>query len=206
MLNNLPTILEVWRRLGGQDPIRNRVPALWRKTKDRNVSLDDFKGCYFDFVSGTGGGIIDLVMQAQGCSRKDAFRWLAAEFNLAVAELSTKEVQNHTEAFKLGRFIARDATWWWMAKCSELEELKRCIVDAGADPMYLAAVSSELYRTQRLSEVGVVSDFCKHEASDPEVCSYLVLLGHEWEQSCMWAVKKVIAKIRRQQNKEAHAA
>lgn len=206
MRQDLPSIGEVWRRLGGVDPIRNRVPALWRKTKDRNVSLDDSKGCYFDFVSGTGGGILDLVVQAHGCTRSDAYKWLALEFNLETKDLTPVERKAHGEARQIGKILARDALWWWMAKCSDLENCKRDIVQAGSEPFELAQVSNELYRLQSLEPVGIVSEFAKHEAADPEACEELIRAGRTWENCCKWAVKRIIAKIRREQVKAGHAA
>lgn len=206
MRPDLPSIAEVWRRLGGQDPIRKRVPALWRETKDRNVSLDDSKGCYFDFVSGTGGGILDLVMLAHGSSRSEAFKWLALEFNLETKDITPVERKEHGAARQIGKILARDALWWWMAFCSELEDQKREIVQAGGNPFDLAPVASKLRRLESLDAVGIVSEFAKHEASEPEVCEELVHAGRTWANLCKWAVKRIIRKIRNQQSKADHAA
>jgi hypothetical protein len=168
--------------------------------------LDDSKGCYFDFVSGTGGGILDLVVQAHGCTRSDAYKWLALEFNLESKDLTPVERKAHGEARRIGRILARDALWWWMAKCSDLEDRKREIIQAGAEPFELAQVANALYRLQSLDPVGIVSDFAKHEATDPETCAELVRAGRMWGNLCKWAVKRIIAKIRRQQVKAGHAA
>jgi hypothetical protein len=179
---------------------------LWRKTKDRNVSLDDSKGCYFDFVTGSGGGILDLVVQAHGCSRSDAYKWLALEFNLESKDITPVERKAHGQARQIGRILARDALWWWMAKCSDLEDQKREIVQVGAEPFELARVANKLYRLQSLNAVGIVSEFAKHESNDPVACADLVRAGRGWEEACKWAIKRTITKIRRQQAKASHAA
>jgi hypothetical protein len=168
--------------------------------------LDDSKGCYFDFVSGTGGGILDLVMLARGSSRSEAFKWLALEFNLESKDLTPVERKENAEARQIGKILARDALWWWMARCSELEDQKREIIQAGANPFDLAPVARELYRIQALEAVGIVSEFARHEASDPEACEELVHAGRTWANLCKWAVKRIIRKIRNQQLKADHAA
>ena len=71
------TITQVWCALGGDPPRRARAPAFWRESRDPNISLDDNKGCWFDFRDGIGGGLIDLVQRVRGCDRKSALHWLA---------------------------------------------------------------------------------------------------------------------------------
>jgi hypothetical protein len=53
---------------------------VWRGGDGPNsVSGDDGRGVWHAFVSGQGGGVLDLVVQVRGGSRADALRW-AAEF------------------------------------------------------------------------------------------------------------------------------
>lgn len=71
------TISQVWQALGGAEPRCGRAPAIWRDTRDRNISLNDSKGTWYDFRDNTGGGIIALIQQARGSSPKEAVNWLS---------------------------------------------------------------------------------------------------------------------------------
>ena len=71
------TISRVATALTGVEPHHGRIPAPWRKTTDRNVSLCDRKGAWIDHVTGEGGGILDFVIRIRGGSRQDALQWLA---------------------------------------------------------------------------------------------------------------------------------
>ncbi|MBZ5583376.1 MAG: hypothetical protein LAQ30_14435 [Acidobacteriia bacterium] len=39
--------------------------------------MDDSRGVWRDFVTGDGGGVLDLIMRVRGGTRQDAVRWLA---------------------------------------------------------------------------------------------------------------------------------
>jgi hypothetical protein len=65
-------ISEVWERLGGEPLVRGRGKAFWRKGAGRNVSVRDDKNVWRDHVTGAGGGVLDLIVQVRGCSRRDA--------------------------------------------------------------------------------------------------------------------------------------
>jgi hypothetical protein len=70
-------IVPVVRELGGPElPRHGRVPAWWRKGDSLSVSIDTDKNCYYDFVTGDGGGALKLVQPALGCDRRAALRWL----------------------------------------------------------------------------------------------------------------------------------
>jgi hypothetical protein len=51
--------------------------AKWRGGDGFNVSLDDARGLWHDFLTGEGGGVLDLVVRVRGGSRQDALRWVA---------------------------------------------------------------------------------------------------------------------------------
>jgi hypothetical protein len=73
-------ISAIWKALGGDAPRRGRARAFYREGDNRvAVSLNDEKGCWHDFVTGEGGGVLDLVVRVRGGSRQDALRW-AADF------------------------------------------------------------------------------------------------------------------------------
>ena len=76
------SISEVFTALTGTAPRcyggdRWRGPATWRNGTGFNVSMDDGHGLWHDFVTGEGGGVLDLVIRIRGGSRADALRWAA---------------------------------------------------------------------------------------------------------------------------------
>jgi hypothetical protein len=71
-------ISEIWVALGGDIPKRGRVRAFDRNGDNPGaVSLNDEKGCWYDFVTGEGGGILDLIQRVRGCDRGAALLWLS---------------------------------------------------------------------------------------------------------------------------------
>ena len=62
--------------------------AFWRRGDGYNVSLDNTKGCWQDFATDEGGGVLDLVQRIRDCPRAEAYRWLAAEFGLPSSNLT----------------------------------------------------------------------------------------------------------------------
>jgi hypothetical protein len=71
-------ISEIWVGLGGEPPKRGRARAFDRNGDNPDaVSLNDEKGCWYDFVTGEGGGILDLIQRVRGCDRGAALLWLS---------------------------------------------------------------------------------------------------------------------------------
>jgi hypothetical protein len=69
-------ISDVYRALGGRI-FHGRGQAFWRKGEGWNVALSDAKGTWYDHAAGAGGGILDLIIAVRGCSRSEAYTWLA---------------------------------------------------------------------------------------------------------------------------------
>jgi hypothetical protein len=72
-------ITDVWHRLGGGELRNGRGRAFWRVGDGLNVSVDCERGLWRDFVSGDGGGVLDLIATVRGGTRADAAKWLEAE-------------------------------------------------------------------------------------------------------------------------------
>jgi hypothetical protein len=77
-------ISEVYRALGGPELRKMRGPAFWRDGDGLNISLDDSRGVWHDFVTEQGGGVLDLIIQARGGNRADALRWAADLVGIAL--------------------------------------------------------------------------------------------------------------------------
>src|SRR5262249_44070128 len=68
---------DVWGALGGGELRNGRGRAWWRGGDGFNISLSDTKGVWYDHVTGDGGGVLDLVQNVRGGTRREALRWLA---------------------------------------------------------------------------------------------------------------------------------
>ena len=91
-------ITEVWQALGGDSPKFGRAPAFWRKTRDRNVGLNDDKGGWYDFAHNEGGGVLDLIQHVRGGSRKEALEWLAGLLCIPLDDRPLTEAQKRQYA------------------------------------------------------------------------------------------------------------
>jgi len=69
-------ISSVYEALGGGTRGRNqRFRAIYRNGDGYSVALNDDKGCWYDFVEGIGGGILDLIQKVLRCDRRTAIEW-----------------------------------------------------------------------------------------------------------------------------------
>ncbi len=116
-------LLDVWRRLGGQEPRGNRAPAFWRKSRDLNISLDPDRGCWYDFVAGSGGGILALVMIALGVNHVAALEWLVREGFIEGREFTEEEKREFARGREAAEREAEDAGLFAVAAVAVAEEL-----------------------------------------------------------------------------------
>jgi len=87
-------ISQVWRALGGAEPVRGRACAFWRGGDNpQAVALDDEKGCWYDHRDGVGGGVLDLIQHVRGGTRGDALNWLADLIGVQLDERPPKPLQ-----------------------------------------------------------------------------------------------------------------
>lgn len=196
------TVTRVWCGLGGPPPCRGRAPAWWRNSQTLNISLSDAKGAWYDFARDEGGGILDLVQHVRGCERREALRWLAGLAGVPLEDrpLTATEKRNYAQAKREAAPLARAALWWWQARLSELEDLKRGAArPEGMDIEALAAAAQEAYRLQDLSAGEVVQTHLHMKRADPHGTGQLVRIGETWERACRAVLRAVIAKIEREQ-------
>jgi hypothetical protein len=204
------TISQLWTVLGGDLPKRARAKAFWRPKADGlNISLSDEKGVWFDHAKGEGGGLLDLVEHIKGCSRAEALRWLAdlAGVPLEDRPLTATEKRDYARAKCEARPLAQAALWWWQARLSELEDLKReAVRPDGMDVEALAQAAQEAYRLQDLSAAEVVQVYMLMKRTDPLGTGQLVHIGEIWERACRAVIRAIIAKIEREQREAQRVA
>lgn len=114
----MPSIYTVWAALGGGPLQYGRGRAFWRRGDGWNVSVNESKGVWRDFVTGEGGGILDLVCIARDCDRREAYGWLAATFHLPTREITLDDRKRWAAAWRL----AERLTAW---RDAQREELRR---------------------------------------------------------------------------------
>ncbi len=154
-------IEDVWRALGGGELRRGRGRAFWRDGDGLNVALDPKRGTWRDFATNAGGGILQLIQTVRGCSKGEAFEWLADLAGVALTPTSPERRRRYAEASQRAAERAKLAGWWFESRCEELEQLKRLSNgDPGAwDEVALAAASGELYRLHQLDPAAVIVEF-----------------------------------------------
>ncbi len=176
-------ISEVWAALGGSPLRHGRGRAFWRDGDGYNVSVSDDKNCWHDFVSGDGGGVLNLVQKVRGGSRADALRLVAdvAGVTLDTKALSNDEKHNYAEHRHQAASLAQQCAWWARAYTQELEHTKANAYERG-DWDTLAWSGRELYQIQTAVPTTLMDRFLKAMKADPEGTAELVDAGYQDER------------------------
>lgn len=104
------SILDIWHALGGGPTRRRRGRAFWRRGDGYSVALHPEKGCWFDFVSNEGGGILRLVEVALGCDRKAALEWVADYAGVPLHDTTPAERRDYARRRNAAEIEARALT------------------------------------------------------------------------------------------------
>ena len=157
------SILDVWRELGGSELRRSRGRAFWRNGDGFNVGLDSTRGIWRDFATNEGGGILRLVQTVRGCSKGEAFQWVAGLAGVALVPSSPDRRRRYAQTRRDAAEIAKLAGWWLESRCQELEKLKGASNgDHGVwDEATLAAASGELFRLHQMGPSRVIAEFSR---------------------------------------------
>ena len=176
-------ISNVWIALGGSTLRHGRGTAFWRNSCDYNVSVSDEKGVWYDFVSGTGGGMLDLIQHVRGVTRADALKFVAelAGITLDSLPLSMQEKRTHVENLRHAANIAQQCAWWVRAYGQELEHTKASAYEHG-DWDTLAWSARELYQIQTAVPAALMDRFLKAMNADPERTASFVEAGRDDER------------------------
>lgn len=124
---NAVKIVDVYTCLTGCTPKRSggcyRGKATWRNGDGFNVSLDNDRGVWHDFATDDGGGILDLIVQIRGGSRKDALIW-ASEFSGIPLQAQEFTPEQRAEWVKAKQDLEQDlpdALFWQRAAVNMAE-------------------------------------------------------------------------------------
>lgn len=188
-------ILEVWQRLGGAPLRHGRAAAFWRRGDNPGaVSVDSSRNLFFDFVAGSGGGVLDLVQTALSVDKPGALRWLECEGLLQ--PMNTTSAERRAFAARRGRAqeMARLASRWLSERLAELDEAKRAALSP-FDPWALQAAASEHFRLSTLDEGGVIEAWLTARKSEPMATRQLERQGERWEEACQTLMRHFVKTL-----------
>jgi len=188
------SIAEVWRALGGGELRRGRGRAFWREGDGFNVALDSKRGIWRDFATNEGGGILRLVETVRGCSKGEAFRWLADLAGVGLAPFSPDRRRRYAQTRRDAAEIAKLAAWWLESRCEELEELKRLSNgDYGTwDEAALAAASGGLFRLHQMDPAEVIAEFSKACQIESERTRELIQAGRTHQEQLDEIISRIL--------------
>ncbi len=169
-----------------------RAPATWRGGDGKDsVSGDDSRNVWRDFVSGEGGGVLDLVIQIRGGSRVDALRWLADfvgvqldDTPLSTAERArwTRERAELESELPAAKLFQRAA----ISVCEEsLDAMKEALFSGPYDAIDFDGIREMtivLARLQRITGAELVTEFRSWRAAYPGTTDCMVMVARRRAQ------------------------
>lgn len=184
-------ITEVFRGLGG-DLRHRRGRAFWRDGGGLNVSLDDNRGVWHDFVTNEGGGVLDLVVRARGGTRRDALHWVA-EFAGVPLEDKALSSAERAEWAKERRELEQnlpDARYWQRSAVNMADDLLNGLKAALFDPTQEQPETGEIYRLEnmlarlrRLDGAALVAEFQWWRGRYPGMTAGMIRAAKSREQA-----------------------
>lgn len=124
-------ITTVWRQLGGGPLRQHRGRAFWRRGDGWNIKLDDDNNVWYDFASGEGGGLIDLIRIARGCDAAEAAAWLSDFAGLTRETLTPDERRDFARRKRAAARAELECARWALGLRMYLEREKRESLDDG---------------------------------------------------------------------------
>jgi len=182
-------ISEVWAGLGGGPLRHGRGRAFWRDGDGHNVSLSNQKQTFYDFASGAGGGVLDLIQLVRDCSRRDALRWLADYAGVCLVDRPLTAAQRAA----MGRQRATDerdlpeARWFGRTAEAEAEEALEQM-----DPCdWGRATLTEFLRVLR-KEASLLAEYRASRKKHPKPTAAMVAAGRESEAQAQRELARVL--------------
>jgi hypothetical protein len=172
-------ITAVWELLGGPKPVRGRARAFYRGGENSHaVSLNDTKGCWYDFAANLGGGILDLVQHVLGIDRQNALRWLADSLGVQLdsREFTEADKCEFARSRRLAERDAQNAHWFVLAAIAIVDEAL-----AEAKPYDVSrAVLTRLAEALRSGEA--VKEYRAWAEHSPELTAAVVRAGRGYDE------------------------
>ncbi len=195
-------ILEVWVRLGGPRIRNGRTQAFWRGGDGLSVALHAERGLWHDFVTGEGGGILDLIAMVHSGDRRQAWEWLEAEGFVQPSVILSKEESRSLAAHrKQAELNHRVANYWKTARLKFLDS-RKAAAGGSNDRESLEVAARDLYLLSGLEPADLVEAFLKAKALDPSASRVLVEQAWAEERECnalAWRAVDHLAEYQRQE-------
>jgi hypothetical protein len=199
-------ISEVYRTLTGKQPKKAgadtwRATAVWRGGDGPNVSLNDTRNVWLDFVSNEGGGVLDLIVLICGGSRQDAFHWLAdfAGVRLEERPLTPEERADWAEQQRQIKRELPRARLWQRAAIALGEEVLDTFKAALSNPKLprpgigeIAFWTTQLSKWHRLAGPGLVGEYRWWANHHPRLTAGLIYAASLQEQAENRALEKYV--------------
>jgi hypothetical protein len=200
-------ISEVYYHLTNQNPrpsgaSKFRARATWRGGDGYSVALNDNENVWYDHAAGAGGGVLDLIMAAQGGTRQEALGWLADFLGVELdsTEFSTDaratwrareaEVRSLLPVSRLWRGVIESLT-------EELLDAMKAPLSDPANPTLKGFDAAGVYSTERLlgylrrlDGASLVDEFKLWVELAPELTTNLILVAGERERARLEALKR----------------
>jgi len=196
-------------RRTGRDTWRSKQPG---GDSPNRVSGDDSRNVYFDFVTGDGGGVLDLVMRVRGGTRRDALRWAADFAGVPLDDRPLSAGDRARCAAEQGQMERdlRQARHWRRTAVRLTEDLLCELKSAFFDPMAeekpssleLQALTRLLARLERLEGRALVDEYRWWA----ERCPHTTALMARWGRDRERAERRALLAYLRQTNPERPAA
>lgn len=186
---NQVRISDLYRWLTGTEARRTgketwRARAAWRNGDGLNISLDDSRGVWYDFVTNTGGGLLDLVVTVRGGTKQEALHWIADLINLP---LESHEVSEQPTEWR--RYLPV-ATLWRRTMAKLTDELLDTLKQALFDPMLDWPETDEIYQVERLlkrlnyiEDASLVEEYSWWQDHYPALTAWLLWEGRKREEA-----------------------
>lgn len=190
---NQVRISDLYRWLTGTEARRTgketwRARATWRNGDGLNISLDDSRGVWHDFVTSTGGGLLDLVVTVRGGTRQEALHWIADLIDLPL-ESYDESHDALPRATEWRRYLPVAALWRrTIAKLTDelLDTLKQALFDPTLD----WPETDEIYQAERLlkrlnyiEDAQLVEEYLWWQDHYPELTAWLLWESRRREEA-----------------------
>lgn len=175
----------------------------WRKGDSYSLSLNDARGVWYDFVTGRGGGILDLILEARGGTRQEALHWLA-DLTGTPVELTPLSAAGRTHWAAEQRALERDlpsARYWRRSAVALGEEtlmdLKAALFDSAlpmpeVDQIY--RWTQQVTRWRRMDRAALVTEYDEWRKRQPEVTAGMVKAARDLETAEMRATLRYLTE------------
>ncbi len=152
--------------LGGSKVIRGRTTAFYRGGDNpTSLSIDDSRGVWQDFVAAKGGGVLDLIQEALGCTRREAAEWLASYHGTTLDRQTPAQARRWRGKYLAAKAAADELLAWRQQRVRELIGKRNRLVD---DESFASAAARTLLQYEARAEDEWAWDFIWAHASDHE--------------------------------------